>query len=84
MPRMRWFLGLLAAGLAGVALWFAVRDAFVTTKMAIGLGTPALILPGLLAPLILVATASVFSRIAYRILFWRRYVERIRRANAGR
>ena len=72
--RIRFLLGLVAAALAGLAAFAAIRALVIDIKLALGIGAPSLILPGLLAPIVLAVAAYVLSRLAYRGLFWRRYL----------
>jgi hypothetical protein len=73
----RGVLGLVAGALAIVATIGAGQS--VIAIIALAHGSPSLIFPGLLGPAMLLASAAVLSRIAYRNLFWRRYIASIQR-----
>lgn len=72
MPRVRLSLGLVAATLAIGAAMAGGRSLIINIELAHGV--PALLLTGLLTPALMGATAALLGRIAYRNLFWHRYV----------
>ena len=80
MTRARLFLGSVAGIVAIVAIGAAGRLLIINIKLA--QGAPGLLLVGLLPPAIMGAAAALLLRIAYRNLFWRRYLASVRRAQA--
>ena len=67
MIRVRLFLGIVAGALAIVATAAAARTLIANIQLAHG--AFALLLPGLLPPVMIGAAAALFGRIAYRNLF---------------
>jgi hypothetical protein len=70
--RFRLFLGVVTGALGVAGTTAAVHSLIVNVALAHGELT--LILPGLLGPVLIMAAAALLLRIAYRNLFWRRYV----------
>jgi hypothetical protein len=80
MTRVRLFLGIVDGVLAIVATVAAARS--LITNIQLAHGASALLLPGLLPPVMIGAAAALLGRTAYRNLFWRRYLAGVRRAHA--
>jgi hypothetical protein len=83
MTRIRLVLGLFAGGVGIFAVLDGLRALVDTVRGAMAVRAPDLILPGLVGPVILFAVASILLRLAYRNLFWRRYVAGLRRTPAS-
>ena len=80
MTRVRLFLGIVAGIVAIVAFGAAGRLLIINIRLA--QGAPGLLLVGLLPPAMMGAAAASLARIAYRNLFWRRYLDSVQRAQA--
>ncbi len=80
MTRIRFLLGLGTTALAVVAAIAAGQALIQDIKLANG--SPGLLFSGLISPALMAAAAALSARLAYRNLFWRRYLASVRGASA--
>ena len=77
----RLLLGALAGALALVASVAAVRAVADVIRGAHASGVLGVVLPTFVSPAIMAVAGVLLFRIAYRNLFWSRYVAALRRAH---